>query len=97
MFIEDLFKLIKSRKKQLPEGSYTASLFKAGLDRIAQKVGEEAVEVLIAAKNKNRKEQVAELSDLWFHTTILMVELNISFKDIESELKIRSIKNQKKR
>lgn len=92
MFIEDLYKVIKSRKKKLPEGSYTADLFKEGLDRIAQKVGEEAIEVVIAAKNKNKKEQIMELADLWFQNIVLMVQLGITFGDIEKELKKRSSK-----
>ncbi|MFH0936971.1 MAG: phosphoribosyl-ATP diphosphatase [Candidatus Daviesbacteria bacterium] len=89
MFIEDLFKLVINRKKKLPEGSYTSSLFKKGLDAIAQKVGEEAVEVIIEAKNKEKKRQVAEIADLWFHIMVLMVELRISFSDIETELRVR--------
>lgn len=96
MFIESLYKLIKSRKAELPEGSYTASLFKAGLDKIIQKVGEEAVEVVIAAKNKNKKEQILELSDLWFSIIVLMVELNFSFKDLEAELKRRNMTKKEK-
>ena len=89
MIFKELFQLIKSRKEELPEESYVASLFKSGKDRVAQKVGEEAVEVVIAAKNNDKKTQISEISDLCFHTMILMAELDITIEDISKELESR--------
>lgn len=86
MVLEELITIIKNRKDTPPEGSYVASLFKEGKDRIAQKVGEEAVEVIIASKNTDKSRMISELSDLFFHTLILMVELGISIEEIEKEL-----------
>lgn len=89
MFFKELFDLIKKREKTRPKDSYVASLFNSGLDKIAQKVGEESVETIIAAKNKDKKAQIFEIADLWFHLIILMVELGVSFADIDNELKRR--------
>lgn len=89
MFIKDLYDLIKSRKNTLPKDSYTTSLFKGGVDRIIQKVGEEAVEVVIAAKNRSRERQISELADLWYHIFVLMVEKGILIEDVEQTLKER--------
>jgi len=89
MVFEELFDLIKERKQKLPKGSYVASLFRDGTDKIAQKIGEEAIETVIAAKNKDKKAQIFEITDLWFHLMVLMVELEISFSDIDKELKRR--------
>ncbi len=69
--------------------SYVASLFKLGKDRIIQKVGEEATEVVIAAKNKNKKAITSEVSDLLFHILILLNAFDINISDIEEELENR--------
>lgn len=90
MNIKNLYKIIKDRQQKLPEGSYVASLFKGGQDRIIQKVGEEATEVVIAAKNKNKKKIISEVSDLIFHLLILLVYTGISISDIEKELENRN-------
>lgn len=90
MTLEELFEIIKDRKLKMPEGSYTASLFRDGLDRIIQKVGEEATEVVIAAKNKDRKRIVSEVADLWFHLLVLLASLDLKPKDILKELDSRS-------
>lgn len=74
----------------MPAGSYVASLFRGDGDRIAQKVGEEAMEVLIAAKNESKLRQVEEFTDLFFHALILMAQLNISLIDISRELSRRN-------
>jgi phosphoribosyl-ATP pyrophosphohydrolase len=71
------------------ENSYVTSLFRAGSDRIIQKVGEEATEVVIAAKNSDKKRLIEETSDLWFHMLILLVSKNISLDEIYLELKKR--------
>ena len=90
MILEELYKIIEDRKQNLPANSYIASLFRDGEDCIIQKVGEEATEVVIAAKNKNRSRQIEELTDLFFHTLILMAQLNISPVDISNELSRRN-------
>ena len=89
MTFTDLYNLIKKRKKEMPKNSYTADLFRAGNDRIIQKVGEEAVEVVIAAKNGNKKEIISETADLWFNLLILLVANNISIEEITKELEKR--------
>ena len=90
MKINNLLEIIKSRKLKMPKDSYVASLFKLGEDRIIQKVGEEATEVVIAAKNKNKKRIISEVSDLLFHLLILLVSQDITLSDIEKELENRN-------
>ena len=90
MNLNDLFQTIKNRRREKPEGSYVASLFREGEDRIIQKVGEEAVETVIAAKNPDKNRLVSEIADLWFHSLVLLVEKNVSFDDVLAELKKRS-------
>ena len=81
-FLMYLFELIAKRKKEMPEGSYTTRLFKEGENRIIQKVGEEAVETVIAAKNNDREEMINEISDLVYHLFVLMNEKSIGLNDI---------------
>ncbi|MEA1975031.1 MAG: bifunctional phosphoribosyl-AMP cyclohydrolase/phosphoribosyl-ATP diphosphatase HisIE [Bacillota bacterium] len=81
--------LIAKRKVNLPKNSYTTELFEKGLDKIAQKVGEEAVEVVIASKNNDDLEFIYEVSDLTYHLLVLLAEKNISIKDISKELSRR--------
>lgn len=85
-FLNDLFSLIKERKNELPEGSYTTKLFNAGENRIIQKVGEEAIETVIAAKNSDREEIINEVSDLIYHLFVMLVEKNISVNEIAGNL-----------
>jgi phosphoribosyl-ATP pyrophosphohydrolase/phosphoribosyl-AMP cyclohydrolase len=87
-FLNDLEQLIISRKKEMPQGSYTTSLFEEGLDRIAQKVGEEAVETVIEAKNKKSK-LVDEVADLLYHLMVLLVEKGVPLKKVVNKLKSR--------
>lgn len=84
--IPELYALIKERQKTLPEGSYTAELFQRGIDRIAQKVGEEAVEVVIAGKNGDQAEIIEETADLIYHLLVLLVECGVTPEDICSKL-----------
>lgn len=91
MTLTQLYQTIISRKEKLPEGSYVTSLFKSGADRIIQKVGEEAVEVVIAAKNDNKERLVSELADLVFHTLVLLANKNIKLEDILAELEKRRV------
>lgn len=84
-----LYELIKKRKSELPENSYTTKLFNSGIKRIAQKVGEEAIETVIASMNNNKEEAVYEISDLFFHLMVLMNQMDISLADINNELEER--------
>ncbi len=86
MTLEELYRIIEDRKKKMPKNSYVASLFKDGNDRIVQKIGEEATEVIIASKNEKRERIVSEISDLIFHILILMSAKNITMSDILDEL-----------
>ena len=76
----------------MPKDSYVASLFRAGQDRIIQKIGEEATEVIIAAKNKNKKRIVLEIADLWFYLLVMLISLGITPKEILQELDKRNKK-----
>lgn len=87
--INRLYELIEDRKNNPKEGSYTNYLFDKGLDKILKKVGEESAEVIIAAKNEVKDEIVYEISDLVYHTLVLMVNSNIKIDDIIEELKGR--------
>ena len=88
-FLSDLEQLLQTRKKELPEGSYTSKLFKKGLDKITQKVGEEAVETVIASKNDDEEEFIYESSDLVFHLMVLLTEKGLSLNDLVRELEKR--------
>ena len=89
MKLEKLYKKIIDRKKRMPKDSYVASLFRAGNDRIIQKIGEEATEVVIAAKNSDKTRCIEETADLWFHMLILLASKNISLDEILKELEKR--------
>ncbi|MDR0847006.1 MAG: phosphoribosyl-ATP diphosphatase [Lactobacillales bacterium] len=93
--IEELFATISARKTDPKEGSYTNYLFDKGLDKILKKVGEEASEVIIAAKNADDEELVGELSDLLFHSLVLMAERGLTLGDIRGELERREGKLSK--
>lgn len=92
-FLKYLDELIKDRKEKLPENSYTTKLFKQGENRIIQKVGEEAVETVIAAKNNDRKEIINETADLLFHLLVMLTEKDIAFSDVIGELEKRHTAN----
>lgn len=81
---------IQQRKNSPSDASYTSSLFKAGLDKIAQKVGEEAVEVVIESKNNNRERFLNESADLLFHLMILLEAKDVSLADVCAVLETRS-------
>ncbi|MCO6429354.1 MAG: bifunctional phosphoribosyl-AMP cyclohydrolase/phosphoribosyl-ATP diphosphatase HisIE [Deltaproteobacteria bacterium] len=89
LFLARLEELLLKRKETLPSGSYSAELFKAGLSRIAQKVGEEAVEVVIAAVDRRRDAIIGEASDLIYHLMALLIESGVSFQEIIGELERR--------
>ncbi len=81
--------IIQHRRANPQAGSYTNHLLAAGRNKIAQKVGEEAVETVVAALKQGRDEQIGELADLFYHTLVLMAELEISLDDVHTELERR--------
>src|SRR5215469_1320401 len=85
-----LYDLIADRKEKRPEGSYTTYLFNSGLDKILKKIAEESGEVIIAAKNKSPVEIISELSDLFYHLLVLMVERGVSLAEVQAELARRA-------
>ena len=87
-FLLELQDLLYDRKAKLPEGSYTSKMFRAGRDKLAQKVGEEAVETVIGAKN-SRQELAYEASDLLFHLMMLLAGENMKLEDLVEELQKR--------
>jgi len=84
--LNKVYNQIINRKENPVEGSYTNYLFDKGLDKILKKVGEETSEVIIGAKNKNKDELVYELSDLIYHSLVLMVSEGVTINDIKKEL-----------
>ena len=92
---EGLYELIKGRKTNPKEGSYTTYLFDKGLEKILKKVGEECTEVIIAGGKRDKEETVFEISDLCYHVMVLMVELGISVEDITRELEKRHVVDHK--
>ena len=93
--LEGLMTLIQGRKTEKKEGSYTTYLFEKGLDKILKKVGEESTEVIIAAKDQDRKETIYEIADLTYHVMVLMIESGISLADIHRELASRHVIDHK--
>ena len=81
-----LYALIEDRRRNAPPGSYTASLFEKGRVEIVKKVGEEAVEVVIAATAQTRERVIYESADLIYHLLVLLVEQGVSWDEIEAEL-----------
>ena len=92
---EGLYELIKGRKTNPKEVSYTTYLFDKGLEKILKKVGEECTEVIIAGGKRDKEETVFEISDLCYHVMVLMVELGISVEDITRELEKRHVVDHK--
>ena len=93
--IDGLYELLKGRKADMPEGSYTTYLFDKGVDKILKKIGEESTEVIIAGKADDKKETVYEIADLAYHVMVLMVEMGITLDDIRHELDSRHIIDHK--
>ena len=86
MVFENVFNVIKDRKIHPKEGSYTNYLFDKGIDKILKKVGEEATEIVIAAKNPDKEEIKYEISDFLYHVMVLMAEKDVSWEEITREL-----------
>ena len=86
---QSVYDLIKDRQVNPIENSYTNYLFDQGTDKICKKIGEEASETIIAAKNEDRDELIGEIDDLLYHVFVLMAKKNISLQDIQNKLKER--------
>lgn len=88
-FMRTLESIIRHRKANPVEGSYTNKLLSEGRARMAQKVGEEGVEIVVASLSQDRERQISETADLFYHTLVLLCELDITLDDVESELQRR--------
>ena len=93
--LEALMELIRGRKTDKKEGSYTTYLFEKGIDKILKKVGEECTEVIIAGKANDKAETIYEISDLVYHVMVMMIEMGISLEDIHKELASRHVIDHK--
>ena len=87
--LRELYSVILDRKEHPVEGSYTNYLFDKGTDKISKKLGEEAVEVVIAASQRDRKATIQEIADLEYHLLVLMADRGITLDDVEAELRSR--------
>lgn len=88
-FLSYLQDFIEKRKKEMPEGSYTTKLFSKGINKISQKVGEEAIETIIEATNGTKEQLLYETSDLIYHLIVLLTEKGLRIEDLARELKAR--------
>ena len=88
--LERLMRVLRDRHANRPEQSYSTYLFNAGRDKILKKIGEEATEVVIAAKGEDRERIVSELADLVFHLSVLMVDAGVEWRDVNEELEKRA-------
>lgn len=93
--LDALMDLIRGRKTEKKEGSYTTYLFEKGIDKILKKVGEECTEVIIAGKADDKSETIYEIADLAYHVMVLMIQMGISLEDIHKELASRHVIDKK--
>lgn len=84
--LKEFTAILEARKSEPADKSYVASLYAKGLDKILEKVGEEATETIIAAKNNDREQIIYETADLWFHTMVMLAERGLSADDVLAEL-----------
>jgi phosphoribosyl-ATP pyrophosphohydrolase/phosphoribosyl-AMP cyclohydrolase len=84
--LEELYRVVSDRRREMPEGSYTTYLFEKGLNKILKKVGEESAETIIAAKDGDNEALKAETADLLYHLVVLLVERGLSLEDVGREL-----------
>ncbi len=84
--LKELTTILEVRKNDSADKSYVASLYAKGLDKILEKVGEEATETILAAKNGDREKIIYETADLWFHTLVMLAEKGLSADDVLNEL-----------
>ncbi len=87
--LEKLTEVLEARKQADPSSSYVARLYDEGLDTILKKIGEEATETVIAAKDENLPQVIYETADLWFHSMVMLVHLGIKPVDVLAELERR--------
>ena len=92
---EGLLELIRGRKTEKKEGSYTTYLFEKGIDKILKKVGEESTEVIIAGKAEDKAETIYEIADLTYHVLVLMAQMGISVEEVRKELASRHVIDHK--
>ena len=92
---QDLMDMLQGRKDEPREGSYTSYLFEKGRDKILKKVGEEATELIIAAKDDDRANTIYELGDLMYHAMVLMLDMGISLDEIKAEMASRHVIDKK--
>ena len=97
LFLTELQDFINKRKEEMPEGSYTTSLFNKGINKIAQKVGEEALETVIEATNGTNDHLVYETSDLLYHLLVMLTEKGLRIEDVAAELQKRHDPNWDKK
>lgn len=84
--LEALFATIQARKEEMPDGSYTTVLFQSGQNKICQKIGEEAVEVVVAALGESDERVLSEMADMVYHSLVLLAARGLTFADLEAEL-----------
>jgi len=84
--LKELTDILEARKSEPADKSYVASLYAKGLDKILEKVGEEATETILAAKNGDKEQIIYETADLWFHTMVMLAERGLSAEDVLNEL-----------
>lgn len=96
LFLSELQDFINRRHEEMPEGSYTTSLFKDGLNRMAQKVGEEALEAVIEAVNGTDERLIYETSDMFYHLIVLLASKGLRIEDVAKELEQRHCSGWKK-
>lgn len=87
--LHELFNIIQDRKNNPPEDSYTAKLFAGGDDTILKKVGEEAMEVILAGKGQGDERVIEEIADLFYHSLVLLAHRGLTLNDVENELRTR--------
>lgn len=87
--LTELFEIIESRKRDMPEGSYTARLLAGGEEGILEKVHEEAAELIHAARSEGNQRVVEELADLYYHSLVLLAARDLSLTELEAELRRR--------
>ena len=95
-FLTQLQDFIEKRHEEMPEGSYTTSLFRDGLNRMAQKVGEEALELVIEATNGTEERMIYEGADMLYHLIVLLTSKGLRIEDLARELQVRHDPNWKK-
>ncbi len=89
MILDELIATIAARAREMPEGSYTTKLLREGVDRIGRKIGEEAAEVIIAAKNGSADELSWEVADLWYHSLVLLAAVGVEPERVWARLRER--------